>query len=226
VSQNGQRPSPAPDADSSKPVSGNRPLSEAPTYWLTRFVILRLLGFIYLVAFLAAANQIVPLVGEHGLLPANLFMRRLEIQFGSRTAAFMQLPSIFWFHHSDPFLTCVAWFGVGLSAIVLFGLANAPVMAVLWALYMSFLHIGQDWYGYGWEIQLLETGFLAIFLCPLLDPRPFPKRPPSTIVIWLFRWLIFRIMLGAGLIKIRGDPAGATLPASITIMKPSPFQTH
>src|SRR5262249_44507292 len=56
------------------------------------------------------------------------------------------------------------------------------------------------------EIQLLETGFLAVFLCPMLDPRPFPRRPPSTAVLWLYRWLIFRIMLGAGLIKLRGDP--------------------
>ncbi|EPY90067.1 lipase maturation factor 1 [Camelus ferus] len=29
--------------------------------------------------------------------------------------------------------------------------------------------------------------------------------PTSRIVLWGFRWLIFRIMLGAGLIKIRGD---------------------
>jgi hypothetical protein len=70
---------------------------------------------------------------------------------------------------------------------------------------MSFVHLGQDWYGYGWEIQLLETGFLAIFLCPLLDMRPFPKREPPMAVIGLFRWLIFRIMFGAGLIKLRGD---------------------
>jgi hypothetical protein len=54
-------------------------------------------------------------------------------------------------------------------------------------------------------MQLLETGFLSIFLCPLLDARPFPKRPPPLLVIWLFRWLGFRIMLGAGLIKLRGD---------------------
>ena len=57
----------------------------------------------------------------------------------------------------------------------------------------------------GWEVQLLETGFLAIFLCPLLDGRPFARRAPPLVVLWLFRWLIFRIMLGAGLIKIRGD---------------------
>ena len=58
---------------------------------------------------------------------------------------------------------------------------------------------------YGWEIQLLETGFLGVFLCPLLDGRPFPKQAPPVIVLWLYRWLIFRIMLGAGMIKLRGD---------------------
>ncbi|XP_062444080.1 lipase maturation factor 1 isoform X2 [Rhea pennata] len=58
----------------------------------------------------------------------------------------------------------------------------------------------------GWESQLLETGFLGIFLCPLWTLSRLPSyTPPSTIVIWGFRWLIFRIMLGAGLIKIRGD---------------------
>ncbi|XP_056389443.1 lipase maturation factor 1 isoform X1 [Hyla sarda] len=58
----------------------------------------------------------------------------------------------------------------------------------------------------GWESQLLETGFLGIFLCPLWSLSRVPKgTPPSGIVIWAHRWLIFRIMLGAGLIKIRGD---------------------
>ncbi|XP_054848810.1 lipase maturation factor 1 isoform X2 [Eublepharis macularius] len=58
----------------------------------------------------------------------------------------------------------------------------------------------------GWESQLLETGFLGIFLCPFWTLSQLPKHtPPSHIVIWCYRWLIFRIMLGAGLIKIRGD---------------------
>jgi hypothetical protein len=78
-------------------------------------------------------------------------------------------------------------------------------MAVLWLLYMSIVHAGQDWYGYGWEIQLTETGFLAIFLCPLVDMRPFSRYAPPFLIIVLFRWLIFRIMLGSGLIKFRGD---------------------
>ncbi|MHB8421063.1 MAG: lipase maturation factor family protein [Myxococcales bacterium] len=79
-------------------------------------------------------------------------------------------------------------------------------MAALFVLYLSITHVGGLWYGYGWENQLTETGFLAIFLCPLIEPRPLPRRPPPTPVLWLFRWLTFRIMLGAGLIKLRGDP--------------------
>jgi hypothetical protein len=180
--------------------------SAAPTYWLTRFLILRLLGFVYFMAFLAAAFQIVPLVGEHGLTPAKKFLALVTAHFGSTRTGFFQLPSLFWFNCGDRCLASVAWIGAGLSAIVMFGYANALLMASLWAVYFSFLSVGQDWYGYGWEIQLLETGFLAIFLCPLLDGRPFPRRPTPTLVIWLFRWLIFRIMLGAGLIKLRGDP--------------------
>ena len=34
------------------------------SYWLTRFVILRLLGFVYAVAFLVAAQQLVPLIAQ------------------------------------------------------------------------------------------------------------------------------------------------------------------
>jgi Lipase maturation factor len=176
-----------------------------PTYWLTRFVILRLLGTIYAVAFLVAINQIIPLIGANGLLPLNTFIQRVINLLGSTGAGFARLPSIFWFAHSDASLLTAAWIGFVLSCLVMAGFANAIILAVLWILYMSFVHVGQDWYGYGWEIQLLETGFLAIFLCPLLDPRPFPKRAPPIQIIVLFRWLIFRIMFGSGMIKIRGD---------------------
>jgi hypothetical protein len=176
-------------------------------------VILRLLGLVYLVAFLVAVNQIVPLIGAHGLLPVGAFFERVRTTLGSEAAGFARLPSLFWFAHSDAALLAAAWIGAAISAVVLAGYANALMLAVLWLLYLSFVHAGQDWYGYGWEIQLCETGFLAIFLCPLLDARPFPKRPPPVPVIWLFRWLIFRIMLGAGLIKLRGDESWRKLTA-------------
>src|SRR5260370_26815652 len=176
------------------------------SYWLTRFVILRLLGFVYAVAFLVAAQQLVPLIGEHGLTPANHFLASVQMQLGSRTAGMMRVPTLFWIGISDHAMSIFAWVGFALSVVVVAGYANAIVLSILWAMYMSIVHVGQIWYGYGWEIQLLETGFLSIFLCPLFDGRPFPKSRPPILVIWLFRCLGFRIMIGAGLIKLRGDP--------------------
>jgi hypothetical protein len=174
------------------------------TYWLTRFLILRLIGIIYAVAFLVLINQVIPLIGDDGLLPVRISLKQITDAIGP-TEGFIRLPSIFWFGHSDMALLIWSWIGFILSCIIVAGYANALLLAVLWILYMSFVHIGQDWYGYGWEIQLIETGFLCIFLCPLIDMRPFPKHEPPLPVIILFRWLIFRIMLGSGLIKIRGD---------------------
>lgn len=176
-----------------------------PTYWLTRFVILRLLGIIYAVAFLVAINQIIPLIGANGLLPVGIYLKQVGAALGSAGAGFVRLPSLFWLFHSDTSLLIAAIVGFVLSCVVIAGYANALLLAVLWFLYMSFVHVGQDWYGYGWEIQLTETGFLAIFLSPLLDLRPFPRYAPPLPIIVLFRWLTFRIMLGSGLIKFRGD---------------------
>jgi lipase maturation factor len=177
------------------------------TYWLTRFVFLRLLGLIYLVAFLIAVHQFRPLAGEHGLLPAPQFLRAVKAAYGGGAGTFFRLPTLFWLSATDTTFALAAWAGVALSSCLLLGLANAPLLAMLWVLYMSFVHVGQLFYGYGWEMLLLETGFLAIFLCPLWSPHPFPRgTPPSSIVIVLLRWLAFRLMFGAGLIKLRGDP--------------------
>lgn len=179
-------------------------LSTTETYWLTRFVILRLLGIMYAIAFLVSINQIIPLLGENGLLPIGNYIQMISNAIGP-TEGFIRLPSVFWLNHSDMMLLIVSWAGFILSCVVASGYANAIVLFVLWFLYMSIVHLGQDWYGYGWEIQLLETGFLSIFLCPLINMRPFPKQAPPLQIIMLFRWLILRIMFGAGLIKLRGD---------------------
>jgi len=202
----------------------------ADTYWLTRFVMLRWFGLVYLVAFYVAARQLVPLIGANGLTPAPLFFHQVSDALGGDWNGFTTLPTIFWINCSDTWLQVVPWIGVVLSCILIAGYANAPMLALMWILYMSIVNAGQTWYGYGWEIQMQETGFLAIFLCPLLDPRPFPRRPPLMPVIFLFRWLIFRIMLGSALIKLRGDSCWRDLTALYyhfeTQPIPNPFSRY
>lgn len=177
----------------------------APGHWLSRFVLLRLLGLVYLMAFATLVNQGPALIGEKGLLPAVGFLDDVARQLGSRAAGFAELPSLFWLSASDGALRAAGFIGVVLSLVVLAGYANALILMVLCALQISVINVGQTFYGFGWELQLVETGFLCIFLCPLFDGRPFPRRPPSVVVVWLLRWLAVRIMWGAGLIKLRGD---------------------
>ena len=178
-------------------------LRETSSYHLTRFVVLRWLGALYLVAFLVSFFQLRGLIGRDGILPAAWFLSDVREQLGA--GASWSLPTLFWLNHSDGFMLGAAALGAVLGALVVFGLSNAAVFAVLWLLYLSLIHVGQVFYSFGWEILLLEVGFLAIFLAPPRKFRPLAAAPVQVPVIWLLRWLAFRLMFGAGLIKIRGD---------------------
>src|SRR5690349_466452 len=93
------------------------------SYRVTRFVFLRFLGLIYTVAFAVACNQLVPLVGHQGLLPADQFFARVQETLGGE--AMMRLPSLFWFGVSDTALAAVSYAGLALALVVLAGFANA-----------------------------------------------------------------------------------------------------
>ncbi|HVY30453.1 MAG TPA: lipase maturation factor family protein [Polyangiaceae bacterium] len=188
------------------------PFRTSYSLWLTRALLLRAIGFIYAIAFLILVRQGRALIGEHGLLPATQYLSLVAQQLGSRSAGFWEMPSVFWISASDTWLAGAAWLGFLGGLAVMVGFGNAPLLGVLWALYLSFRHVGQIFYGYGWDTLLCETGFLTIFLAPVWRPREFdPKSPPPLIAIVLFRWLTFRIMFGAGLIKLRGDDCWTNL---------------
>jgi hypothetical protein len=193
-------------------VAGFRKQSRLARWWndgssflLVRFLVLRLLGLVYFVAFVSALRQAPALVGDHGLLPARLWLGDNARATGSSFGAFVKLPSIFWLSTSDAMIIGVCAVGAALAFAVMLGVTNAGVMLVLWTIQLSLHSIGQVFWGYGWELQLLETGMLGALLCPLSTWRPFVSAPPTS-TIWLLRWLIVRVMLGAGLIKLRGDP--------------------
>lgn len=169
----------------------------ADNAWFARLILERGMAFIYLVAFLSAANQFRPLLGADGLLPVPDYLRHIR--------RFREAPSVFYFRYSDRFAMTVCWTGVVLSTITLAGVTErAPAVAFMavwfcmWALYLSIVNVGQTWYGFGWESLLLEAGFLAAFLGP-------SHSAPPLLVIILFKWLVFRLEFGAGLIKMRGD---------------------
>ncbi len=165
-------------------------------YWFSIYIIQRGLGLTYLLAFIAALRQFRPLVGENGLLDIKKFLRRVS---------FKRSPSLFHAYYSDRLFGFVAWLGIILSLVALSGLSDAgplwlsvSVWFLLWLLYLSIVNVGQVFYGFGWESLLLEAGFYAIFFGPI-------HYQDSFLIIFLLRWLLFRVEFGAGLIKMRGD---------------------
>lgn len=164
-------------------------------YWLTRLLLERGIGLICLIAFLVALNQFKPLLGERGLLPVPLFVKQVP---------FRDSPSLFYLYPRDVAFTAASWVGIFLSCLVITGIASryawlsVGVWIAIYLIYLSFVNVGQTFYGFGWESILLEACFFCIFLGGA-------RTVPRAIPIWLFRWLLFRIMFGAGLIKIRGD---------------------
>jgi hypothetical protein len=195
------------------------------TFHVAKWAILRLLGLVYLFAFLGAYYQNDGLMGERGLEPASL--KYVESNdYDSPIRGFLRHPTIFWWIPlTDATLAHLSRGGIVLSLVVaVAGINSWLLQLLLWFLYLSIVTVAQlsnTFYSYGWESQLLETGFLAVFLCRLpsigtttdgggkfgVHFALFERfcDPPSAVVRWLFCWLIFRISLGAGLIKVRGS---------------------
>ena len=259
------------------------------SFYLTRIVFLRALGFIYGVAFLVAKHQNKALIGDNGITPARIILnkayergfyktqqrkdylnstyagkpvrsvegssnnvvqksirqiRNMKIirDFGmklNRQAWFQNIREVLW-DRTDGMgrpVTTLLWIpynnylkdrtssnnkksfslnswldniancGLILSTLVfIFGSANVPVLLMLWICQRSLMSVGGTWYGFGWEPQLAELGFHALFLVPLWNLNSIPivnSSAPSILVMYMIRWYLFRIMIGAGLIKIR-----------------------
>ena len=80
---------------------------EQPSYFLTRWIFLRALGVIYLIAFVSLWTQISGLIGHNGILPADQFMSAASQQCDAQGIGldrYHLLPTLCWFNSSDGFL--------------------------------------------------------------------------------------------------------------------------
>lgn len=162
---------------------------------------LRLLALIYVAAFGSLASQITGLIGADGILPVSEYLQSAREQWGS--GAYWRLPTLFWFDASDTALEAVCRSGIVAALALFFGVLERGALILCYALYLSLVVAGQTFTEFQWDLFLLESGFLAIFL-------PFGSR----ILIWLYRWLLFRFMFMGGVVKLAsGDPSWRDLSA-------------
>ena len=182
---------------------GNDPTP--PTWHVTQCAFLRLLGIVYLIAFVSLWLQVHGLIGSQGILPIADVLHTAGLTP-------LNFPTLCWLNASDGFLHGLCAAGVVLSSLLILGVFPIPVLALLWALYLSLTTACGDFLAFQWDSLLLEAGFLAIILAPfqayLRPTTAAGAQQPSRVALWLNRWLLFRLMFLSGIVKLAsGDEA-------------------
>ena len=176
-------------------------MQQENTYELVSALFIKLLAVVYFVAFASLSGQIVGLVGQDGILPVTDLLEYGSTHFGWKR--YLAYPTVFWINAGDTALTAATWLGCAFSVLLFLNYKTRFSLIVLYLLYLSLYHASQTFLNFQWDYLLIEAGFLAIFLTP-----------NSRIIIFLYRWLLFRLRFLSGLSKIvSNDPGWAGLSA-------------
>jgi predicted DCC family thiol-disulfide oxidoreductase YuxK len=189
---------------------------EKPSYRIASSLFSRALALIYCIAFVSFGLQVRGLIGAQGILPVTEFLAEATQQLGA--SRFWQVPTLCWWANSEYALESIVWVGAALAFVAAIvrphSSAQKVAFVVLFVFYLSIVTGGQIFMGYQWDYLLLEAGFLAIFL------------KPAYTRVWLFRWLLFRLMFESGAVKLlSGDLSWRNLTALAVHYETQPLPT-
>ena len=172
---------------------------EPSTYFISQWIFLRSIAAIYMIAFLSIWAQAEGLIGKNGILPFGSFLDFVSQNYGAK--GYWLIPSLLWLSSNDIAIHMLCGGGVLLSLLLIFGITPGFLLFWLWAFYLSLVVVCRDFLAFQWDVLLLETGFLAIFLY-----RPFARNTwnsgPNKCFFFLLKWLLFRLTFSSGMVKL------------------------
>ena len=200
------------------------------SYAIASWLFLRLLGLAYVFAFLSLGLQIPGLIGADGIVPASEYLAdaaEWADASGIGVDRYRLLPTLAWLASSDRALQAMAFGGAALAGLVCAGITPILILPVLWILYLSLATVSGDFLSFQWDALLLEAGLLAMFLAPAAwRHRLRDAADPPRVARWLVWWLLFRLMLGSGIVKLAsGDPTWRDLTALAVHYETQPLPT-
>jgi predicted DCC family thiol-disulfide oxidoreductase YuxK len=186
---------------------------EPPTFRFARWLFVRAVAAIFVMAFISAWVQIDGLLGPQGILPTDDVLKAISTSYGS--GRFLAYPTLCWLGGGGRFLHALCAAGCVFSLAALAGVAIGPCLFAAWACYLSITTVGLDFFSFQWDILLLETGFLAAWYAPpKLRSKLSTDPEPSSLARFLVVFLLFKLMLQSGAVKLlSGDPTWRNLTA-------------
>lgn len=180
------------------------------SYRISGYVFPRLIGLIFVFAFLSLWSQIDGLAGSQGILPVEAHLTAVKESFtaaGRPWSAWWSVPSLLWFGSSDFMLH--VWLAVGTAASVALVLGLLPAVSAFtaWICYLSFASAVPVFLNFQWDALLLEAGLLLVFYVPWSLRAPCGASDPPRAARLLVWWLLFRLMFESGVVKLYGFDA-------------------
>src|SRR5580658_8753249 len=114
------------EATEAQPPEANTSVPEQNSWYLTRWLFIRLMGLIYFMAFGSYAVQVLGLNGSHGVIPIADVLNAVKDQMGDERV--LVFPTLYWINSTDQFLQIVTWGGTALSILVILGIASGPAL--------------------------------------------------------------------------------------------------
>ncbi|MEO7411892.1 MAG: lipase maturation factor family protein, partial [Opitutaceae bacterium] len=135
--------------------------------------------------------------------------------------------SFFWLNAGAGAIAAVGWLGLGSAVALVLNLWPRLTLFGCWACFLSFVSTWAEFTPSQQDGLLLEAALLSIPFAPRgIRPGLGAAHPPRPIAVFMMRWLLLRVMLLSGLVKVLSDaPQWRNLTAMDVMYETSPSPT-
>jgi len=203
-----------------------RPDGGAGHLW-PRWIVLRAVGFIYVLIFAGIIGTSQALVGPHGIYPVAVFFARMRAEYPGSVDPFFLAPSLFWASTGKGMIVALEWTGLAAAVAVTLNLWPRMALFACWIIFLSFFSAWGVFSPAQLDGLMIEAALLCIPFAPAgFRPGLGRDSPPRPIALFALRWLLFRVMFESGLVKlVGGDPHWRNFTALDVMYETAPFPT-
>ena len=188
---------------------------------------LRGVGAIFVIVFAGIISEHAALIGPRGVMPLAGFFDEHRATYPNPAEAFLRAPSLFWLSPTPAMAATLAWCGLAAAAALTLNLWPRAALLACWTCLLSFVTTWRGFTATQVDQLMLETALVCLPFAPAgLRPGLGATSPPAPAAVFLVRWMLFRVMLENGLIKLfAGDSHWLDLSALDVLYETSPFPT-
>ena len=197
------------------------------TYLWPRWIVLRAVGLVYMLAFAGILKDQMMLVGPDGLVPIAEYLQHIAQKNPGLWSSFLAAPTLFWISSGEVMIHLLSWIGMGAAVALVLNLWPRLALFACWAIFLSFVSTWHVFTGAQLDNLLLETALLCIPFAPRgYRPKLGANSAPSPLALFMVRWFLFRVMFEAGIVKLSaGDPHWRDFSAMDLMYETAPFPT-